>query len=88
MKTKQQAINKIKAWSNTNNNGGYVYQYPAGHWDCCSFRSPVGKNIENFGKIYRQEESGFDAVPTQVFKVLGINGTYSIQPIEQEAQNA
>jgi len=33
---------------------GYVYQFSAGHWGCCTTDSPVGRDLATTGYIYHQ----------------------------------
>lgn len=49
MKTKAQAIKRLTSEYKMS---GYVYQFPAGHWNCCSLESPVGQSLADSGYIY------------------------------------
>ena len=51
MKTKAAAIRKLKSWGVK---AGMVYQYQKGHWQACSFDSPVGQDLINHNMISRR----------------------------------
>ena len=51
MKTQALAIRKWKKFSCVRGQG-FAYQFPAGHWDCCTAASPVGQSLAAEGMIY------------------------------------
>ena len=54
MKTATAAITK---WSKMGFSAGIVFQYPRGHWGCCTIDSPTGRSIA---------KNGTDTVGTQI----------------------
>ena len=48
METKEQAMKKLESWNTT----GMVYQFPRGHWRCCTLNSEVGQDLLQNNMIY------------------------------------
>jgi hypothetical protein len=48
---KTEAIQKFQSWEGIKD--GYIFQYPKGHWDSCSYDSQIGQDIRKGGYIYK-----------------------------------